>query len=69
MNKTSYVIQIMQKNFNNSLGRVYKEIGLQLDRAGSRITNDISYLQPLSRHRQVMPVYDTAPYVKDSWIA
>ena len=34
-----------------------------MDRFGSRMTNDVGYYQELSRHRQVMPLYDVVPTV------
>lgn len=40
-----------------------------MDRFGSRLVNDVAYMQELSRHRQVMPLYDIAPHVDDAWIA
>lgn len=40
-----------------------------MDRFGSRMQNDIAYAQELSRHRQVMPLYDVVPEVDNAWIA
>ena len=40
-----------------------------MDRFGSRLSNDIAYKADLSRHRQVLPLYDQAPQTKDAWIA
>lgn len=40
-----------------------------MDRFGSRMQNDIGYMQELSRHRQVMPLYDVAAHIDDAWIA
>ena len=50
-------------------GRVLKEAGLSMDRFGSRLSHDIAYLAPLSRHRQVLPLYDQVPKTQDAWIA
>lgn len=44
-------------------------INIGMDRFGSRLQHDISYMQELSRHRQVMPLYNTVPSVDDAWIA
>ena len=33
------------------------------------MTNDISYLGRPSRHRQLMPIYDSIPVVQDAWVA
>ena len=41
----------------------------ELDRLGCQMTNDISYLQESSRHRQVMPLYEAVPQTTESWIA
>jgi hypothetical protein len=32
-----------------------------LDQTGSRMQKDIAYLEPLSRHRNIMPLYDLVP--------
>jgi hypothetical protein len=40
-----------------------------MDRFGSRMSNDVAYMQELSRHRQTMPLYDVAPQVDNAWIA
>ena len=40
-----------------------------MDRFGSRMQNDIAYRAELSRHRQVMPLYDQIPQTKDAWVA
>jgi hypothetical protein len=29
-----------------------------MDAAGSKLEKDIAYLEPLSRHRNIMPIYD-----------
>ena len=40
-----------------------------MDRFGSRMQNDVAYMQELSRHRQQMPLYDVAPHVDNAWVA
>lgn len=40
-----------------------------MDRFGSRMENDIAYMQELSRHRQTMPLYDVQPHIDNAWIA
>ena len=40
-----------------------------MDRFGSRLGNDIAYMQDLSRHRQKMPIYDSIPQTENAWIA
>ena len=51
-------------------GRAIKETGLGegyiyigLDVYGSKLENDIAWLEPLSRHRTIMPLYGQAPPV------
>lgn len=34
-----------------------------MDHHGSRLTKDIAYLEPLSRHRAIMPIYDLIPVI------
>eukprot|EP01017_Pseudomicrothorax_dubius_P037532 TRINITY_DN5513_c0_g1_i2.p1 TRINITY_DN5513_c0_g1~~TRINITY_DN5513_c0_g1_i2.p1 ORF type:complete len:219 (-),score=59.38 TRINITY_DN5513_c0_g1_i2:186-842(-) len=46
-----------------SVGRIFREAGLYLDKAGSVRTKDIAYLEPLSRHRNIMPLYDSIPAI------
>ena len=69
MNSPALVLSKMMQRMQYNLGRVQKEAGLQLDRAGSQLTNDVAYLQETSRHRQMMPLYDAVPQVNDAWIA
>jgi len=40
-----------------------------MDRFGSRLNNDVGYMQELSRHRQIMPLYDVHSTIDDAWIA
>jgi gamma-carbonic anhydrase len=42
---------------------------IAMDRFGSRMQNDVAYMQELSRHRQQMPLYDVVPHVDNAWIA
>ena len=43
---------------------------LALDVKGSQQAKDIAYLEPLSRHRQIMPLYDLVPVIlPDTFIA
>ena len=46
-----------------------KEAGLAMDRFGSRMTNDVAYMQELSRHRQTLPLYDIVPQIDQAWVA
>jgi hypothetical protein len=56
MNSTSNIIKILNLKSKMAFGRLLREAGLQLDRQGSNLTYDISYLQPLSRHRQLTSI-------------
>jgi hypothetical protein len=41
-----------------------------LDASGSKLTKDIAYLEPLSRHRNIMPLYDLSPAIlADAYVA
>jgi hypothetical protein len=41
-----------------------------LDASGSQLTKDIAYLEPLSRHRNIMPLYDLSPAIlADAYVA
>ena len=42
---------------------------LAMDRFGSRLHDDVAYTADLSRHRQVLPLYDQVPETRDAWIA
>ncbi|KRW99553.1 Trimeric LpxA-like protein [Pseudocohnilembus persalinus] len=44
-----------------SIGRMVRETGLAMDQYGSKLSKDIAYLEPLSRHRNLMPLYDLVP--------
>lgn len=57
------------KKFQTNLGAVVLEMGLQMDRAGSRLSEDIAYAQPLSRHRKIMPIEDDTPKIDNGWVA
>lgn len=41
-----------------------------MDVLGSQMSKDIAYLEPVSRHRNIMPLYDLRPnIVTDQFIA
>ncbi|KAL4486503.1 hypothetical protein ABPG72_018457, partial [Tetrahymena utriculariae] len=44
-----------------SIGRMVRETGLALDRYGCKLEQDISCYEPLSRHRNILPIYDLVP--------
>ena len=44
MNSPAYLFGKMTKRINYNIGRVLKEAGLAMDRAGSRMENDVAYL-------------------------
>jgi hypothetical protein len=58
---------MLGKNLTYLIGRIIRETGLgndlinkknkALDRHGSKLTRDIAYLEPLSRHRTIQPLY------------
>eukprot|EP01048_Picozoa_sp_COSAG05_P000069 COSAG05_NODE_2_length_63105_cov_159.292956_12_plen_124_part_00 len=50
---------IMQLRKN--AGLIFRETGQAMDRMGASIMGDFAYMEPLSRHRSVMGVYDTSP--------
>jgi hypothetical protein len=41
-----------------NIGRLLKEAGLQIDRFGSRMSDDVGYTLDFSRHRKLLPLYD-----------
>lgn len=61
MNTPAYFLNRVAHRLKYNVGRVQKELGLELDRYGCQLTNDISYYQETSRHRQVMPLYEAIP--------
>jgi len=64
------LFQSIWKRTTYSLGRALRETGLSLDAKGSQLTKDIAYLEPLSRHRSIMPLYDLSPIILlDCYIA
>ena len=65
----SAIITRAVKRTNYNTGRVLKEAGLNIDRFGSRLMNDVAYMAEMSRHRQLLPLYNAIPEVKDAWIA
>ena len=42
--------------FKISAARMLREAGLHLDRKGSKLTNDIAYLEPINRHRNILNI-------------
>jgi len=36
---------------------------IAMDQYGSKLSKDIAYLEPLSRHRNIMPLYDLSPSI------
>mmetsp|Transcript_8957 Transcript_8957/g.9690 ORF Transcript_8957/g.9690 Transcript_8957/m.9690 type:complete len:221 (+) Transcript_8957:2-664(+) len=57
------------KRIRFTTGRMLAEFGLGLDRWGSRLSGDIAHLQPYSRHRKIMGLYDRVPEIINSFIA
>lgn len=58
------------KRASYTLGRMMRETGLAMDMKGSQLTKDIAYLEPLSRHRNIMALYDLSPVILlDTYIA
>jgi len=52
------------------MSRMFREAGLALDIRGSKLTNNIAYLEPLSRHRNIMNMSDLKPIILvDSYVA
>lgn len=52
--------------FKTTVGRMMREAGLDLDRRGSLRTNDIAFLEPHNRHRNIMPLYQLIPQISPS---
>ena len=64
--------QFAQKIFNQLkkfVGRFVTELGGDLERSGSRMTDDVAYKQVFSRHRNITSINDVKPEIKDSFIA
>lgn len=57
------LVSAIGKRTYYSIGRMFRETGLALDKYGSVLSKDIAYLEPLSRHRSVMPLYDLEPSI------
>ena len=55
----SAIITRAVKRTNYNTGRVLKEAGLNIDRFGSRLMNDVAYMAEMSRHRQLLPLYNS----------
>jgi hypothetical protein len=68
------ILSSFSRVISYSIGRMLKETGLgminfnklALDAYGSTLTRDIAHLEPLSRHRTIMPVWGTSPVIYDS---
>jgi len=58
---------MVKTRFN--IGNFLKEVGLYLDREGSRNSYDVAHLQRLSRAPQMHALYGNRPDVKNAWIA
>ena len=69
MNSPAYLVGKISQRVSYNIGKVLKEAGLAMDRFGSRLNQDVGYMQELSRHRQVMPLYDIVPKIDNAWIA
>jgi len=52
-------------SMRKSVGLMLRESGQAMDRLGSKVLADFAHLEPLSRHRSVMGVFDTYPVVGD----
>mmetsp|Transcript_12359 Transcript_12359/g.26528 ORF Transcript_12359/g.26528 Transcript_12359/m.26528 type:complete len:252 (-) Transcript_12359:101-856(-) len=46
-----------------TIGNIFRETGIALERLGSRAQGDISYADPLSRHKEVRAIFDKIPSV------
>ena len=54
----------------HEVGKALRETGQMLDRTGMNTVNNMAYLDPLSRHRAVMALYDQSPALAaDAWVA
>ena len=69
MNTPAYFLQKCVARVSYNIGRVQREAGMNLDRIGSGMMGDIAYYQETSRHRTVMPLYDSIPVTEDAWVA
>ena len=50
----------------SGVGRGIREAGLELDRRGSQAMDDIAYLEPLNRHRNILPLFAQHPIIAQS---
>ncbi|CAG9332424.1 unnamed protein product [Blepharisma stoltei] len=57
------------KNFLMGVSYVLRDAGQALDRLGSKMTDDVAYLEKYSRHRKLMPIYELWPSYGNSFIA
>jgi hypothetical protein len=42
-------------------GRMMRETGLAFDKKGSLLQGDIAFMEPLNRHRNILPLYEQIP--------
>lgn len=57
------------KVLRHSVGQYISEMGGAMDRAGSRMTDDIAYTQTLSRHRNLFAIDEVKPSVDYAFVA
>mmetsp|Transcript_10476 Transcript_10476/g.15680 ORF Transcript_10476/g.15680 Transcript_10476/m.15680 type:complete len:225 (+) Transcript_10476:959-1633(+) len=63
------MLNAISKQFRLLVGRGLRESAQALDRAGSRMTGDVAYLERYSRHRKLMPLDEQWPSHGESFIA
>lgn len=63
------LVAALVKQFFQSVGTVCRETGQVLDRVGSRMTDDVAYLERYSRHRKLYPLHEIWPSHGRSFIA
>ncbi len=56
------------KYYKLILGKTITEVGGEIERAGSRMSNDIAYLQILSRHNKFTMIDEIKPTVSNAFI-
>lgn len=52
--------------FRSTGGRFIREAGLDLDRQGSIKQNDIAFMEPHNRHRNILSLYQQHPQISPS---
>ncbi|CAI2379399.1 unnamed protein product [Moneuplotes crassus] len=62
-----FSLAIKRARFN--YGRLLKELGLQFDRKGCKLSYNIAPYQELSRHQTVHPLYGHTAHIRNAWIA